>query len=97
MTDMLIRTPQLGKALAATLKDKPAALLRGHGAVVVATNLHIVVGRAYYMNMDARLQAQAIALGGKVTYIEGEEATKAAPQDGFERSWDFWKRQATAK
>ena len=94
MTDMLIKSPELGKALAETLGQKPVALMRGHGAVVVAETLHAVVGRAYYMNMDARLQEQAILLGGKVTYLEGEEARKTAPQDGFERAWAFWKQKA---
>jgi ribulose-5-phosphate 4-epimerase/fuculose-1-phosphate aldolase len=93
MTDMLIKTPELGKALAETLGSKPAALMRGHGGVVVAATLHAVVGRAYYMMMDARLQEQAILLGGKVTYLEGEEARKTAPQDGFERAWTFWKQR----
>ncbi len=94
VTDMLIRTPALGHALAETLADKPAALMRGHGAVVVGSSLHIVVGRAYYMNMNAKLQAQAILLGGKVTYLEGDEARKAAPQDGYERAWELWTQKA---
>ena len=98
VTDMLIRTNELGSALARTLGDKPAALLRGHGAVVVAPSLHVVAGRAYYMNVNARELQQALLLGGgKVTYLEREEARKAAPQDGFERAWELWKRQATAK
>jgi ribulose-5-phosphate 4-epimerase/fuculose-1-phosphate aldolase len=93
VTDMLIRTPALGRALAQTLADKPAALMRGHGAVVTAGSLHVVVGRAYYMKMNAKLQMDAILLGGgKVTYLEPEEAKKAAPQDGFERAWDLWKQ-----
>ncbi len=91
VTDMLIRNASLGRALAKTLADKPAALLRGHGAVVVAESLHVVVGRAYYMNMNARLQREALLLGGKVTYLETEEARKAAPQDGYERAWAYWK------
>src|SRR5581483_10851196 len=95
MTDMLIRTPALGRALAETLHDKPAALMRGHGAVVVAPNLHVVVGRAYYLSFNARAQLQAVVLGGKVTYLDPEEARKAAPQDGFERAWDFWKRKVS--
>ena len=94
VTDMLIRNPMLGRALAKTLSDKPAALLRGHGAVVVAPSLHVVVGRAYYMNMNARLQREALLLGGQVTYLEIEEARKAAPQDGFERAWAYWKQRA---
>ena len=95
VTDMLIRSPALGHALAVSLGDKPAALMRGHGAVVVATNLHIVVGRAYYMNMNAKLQAQAMLLGGKVTYMEKEEARKTAPQDGYERAWEYWKQRVS--
>ena len=38
-TDMLVRTPELGAALARTLADKPAALMRGHGAVVVGDSI----------------------------------------------------------
>jgi ribulose-5-phosphate 4-epimerase/fuculose-1-phosphate aldolase len=94
VTDMLIRNASLGRALAKTLADKPAALLRGHGAVVVAPSLHVVVGRAYYMNMNARLQREALLLGGQVTYLETEEARKAASQDGYERAWAYWKQRA---
>ena len=98
VTDMLIRNNALGQALAESLGKKPAVLLRGHGAVAVAPSLHVVVGRAYYMTVDARVQAQAIQLGGgKVTYLEDEEARKAAPQDGFERSWNLWKESVSAK
>lgn len=94
VTDMLIRNASLGRALAKTLADKPAMLLRGHGAAVVAPSLHVVVGRAYYMNMNARLQREAVLLGGQVTYLETEEARKAAPQDGYERAWAYWKQRA---
>jgi ribulose-5-phosphate 4-epimerase/fuculose-1-phosphate aldolase len=97
MSNMLISSPELGKALAATLGAKPAALMRGHGAVVTGAGLHEVVGRAYYMNLNARLQWQSIQLGGQVTYLDPEEARKAAAQDGFERAWTFWKRRAASK
>jgi len=93
ITDMLIRNPELGRALAQTLGPTPAALMRGHGAVVVAPSLHVVVGRAYYMNLNARLQLQAILLGGSVKYLDPEEAQKTGAQDGFERAWDYWKRR----
>jgi HCOMODA/2-hydroxy-3-carboxy-muconic semialdehyde decarboxylase len=93
LTDMLIRNPELGKALAQTLGMKPAALMRGHGAVVVAPGLHVVVGRAYYMNLNAQLQREAILLGGSVKYLDPAEAQKAGAQDGYERAWDYWKRR----
>ena len=90
MTDMLISTPELGRALAQTLGNSSVALMRGHGAAVVATSLHLVVGKSYYLNVNARLQLQAMQLdGGKVTYLDPEEAKQAA--QSYERSWDFWK------
>jgi ribulose-5-phosphate 4-epimerase/fuculose-1-phosphate aldolase len=89
-TDMLIRTPALGRTLAETLGNKSAALMRGHGAVIAATSLHLVVGEAYYLNLNARLQLQAMQLGGNnVVYLDPQEA-KSAAQD-YERSWDYWK------
>lgn len=97
MTDMLVSTPKRGQALAKLLGDSPAALMRGHGAAVVGSTIKEVVGRAYYLDMNARLQEQAILLGGKVTYFEPEEAKKTAPQDGFERAWGVWKRKAESK
>lgn len=90
MTDMLVRTPELGRALAGTLGGRTAALMRGHGAVIAAASLHLVVGQAYYLNLNARLQLQAIQLGGpNVRYLDRDEANKAA--NDYERSWDFWK------
>jgi ribulose-5-phosphate 4-epimerase/fuculose-1-phosphate aldolase len=88
-SDMLIRTPALGKALAATLGPKSAVLMRGHGAAIAATSLHLVVGMAYYLNLNARLQYQAMQLNRKITFLDPDEATKAT-QD-YERSWDYWK------
>jgi ribulose-5-phosphate 4-epimerase/fuculose-1-phosphate aldolase len=98
ITDMLIRSPELGKALAKSLGDNTAVLLRGHGAVVVAPGLHVVAGRSYYLSVNAKVQQQAIALGGgKVTYLDPGEARKALPQDGYERSWELWKQQVGQK
>ena len=89
-SDMLIRTPALGKSLARTLANKSAILMRGHGAVVAAPSLHLAVGEAYYLNLNARLQLQAMQLAGdKVVYLNPAEAEKAT-QD-YERSWDAWK------
>jgi ribulose-5-phosphate 4-epimerase/fuculose-1-phosphate aldolase len=98
ITDLLIRSPELGKALAKSLGDNTAVLLRGHGAVVVAPGLHVVAGRSYYLSVNAKVQQQAIALGGgKVTYLDPGEARKALPQDGYERSWELWKQQVGQK
>jgi ribulose-5-phosphate 4-epimerase/fuculose-1-phosphate aldolase len=97
-TDMLIRNPALGQALARTLGAGPVALMRGHGAVVVAGNLPEAVFRSVYTEVNARLQAQAMALGGPVTYLDPEEAKKAqaALAGTIPRPWELWKRKALA-
>src|SRR3954464_5659188 len=98
-TDMLVRNPTLGKALAKTLGSRPVALLRGHGAVVVATDLPRVVFRSVYTEQNAKLQAQAMQLGGKqVKFLDAEEAKKAEASLGgtIGRPWELWKRKALA-
>ncbi len=99
MTDMLVRDPALGRALAQTLGDRPVALMRGHGAVVVGPSLPHAVFRSVYTEVNARLQGQAMALGGPVTYLDPEEARKAqASIDGtIPRPWELWKRKALSR
>ena len=73
----------------------PRVLMRGHGAVVIADSIPNVVGRSIYLDLNARIQAQAIALGGKITYIDPEEARKYAASDNYSRAWELWKRKAS--
>ena len=89
-SDLLVRTTEMGAALAKTLSDKPAALMRGHGAVVVADSLHVVVAKAYYLNVNARMQLQAMQLRGDGGVGLSVEESKKAAQT-YERSWDAWK------
>src|SRR5262245_21541384 len=92
MTDMLIRDEALGQALARTLGQHPAALMRGHGAVVVAGALPVAVGRSIYLELNARLQIHTMALGGPVTYLDREEVRKVVAVQDYARAWDLWKR-----
>jgi HCOMODA/2-hydroxy-3-carboxy-muconic semialdehyde decarboxylase len=99
MTDLLIRTNALGKALAATLGDNAVALMRGHGNVVVGSNLKYAVFRAYYTEVNARLQLQARALDGPLTFIDPQESAKTNGGKGInpERAWDMWVRSVEAR
>jgi ribulose-5-phosphate 4-epimerase/fuculose-1-phosphate aldolase len=93
-TDLLVRTPALGRALAKTLGAKHAALMRGHGAVVTASSIPNVVGRSIYLDINARAQMQALALGGRLTYVEADEAKlRMADPNEYARAWDLWKRK----
>lgn len=94
MTNMLVQDAARARALAGVLADKPAALMRGHGAVVVADSIPTVVGRCVYLDLNARLQAEAIALGGQITYLDPEEARLYSTTSNYDRAWELWKRKA---
>jgi HCOMODA/2-hydroxy-3-carboxy-muconic semialdehyde decarboxylase len=99
-TDLLIRDAQLGKALAATLAAKPAALMRGHGSVVVGENLPRAVGRSVYLEQSARMQMQAMLLagpGGKITYFDDAEVRASVVRQDYVRAWPLWRDKALAK
>ena len=99
MTNMLVGDAKLGAALARILGNKPAALMRGHGAVVVGSSVHQSVARSIYLQLDARLQAQAMALGGQITYLDPEEVKKFEDLGGagYERAWELWKRKVMSR
>ena len=98
MTDLLIRNPALGRALAQSIADKPAVLMRGHGATVVGPSLQRLVGRSIFLAMNATLQAQAMTLapGGRINYLDPEEARLIEAREGYGlgRAWEAWKRKA---
>lgn len=95
-TDMLVRDNYLGASLAKTLGKKPLALMRGHGNVVVAHDIRIAVYRTIYAEMNARLQLQAMQIGGRIKFLSTAEGRKAEQtQFGtIDRPWELWKRKA---
>ncbi len=90
-TDMLIRSPQLGRALARSLGDCSCVLMRGHGSTVVGASLEQAVYRAIYAEANARLQLAAQPLG-EIEFLNDEEARLSAEMnDGqIPRSWNLW-------
>ena len=92
-TDMLVRNAAIGKDLALTLADKPVVLMRGHGDVTVGPSVKLAVFRAYYTDVNARLQSQAIALGGEANYLTPGEGAKADAVNlaVVDRIWNLWK------
>jgi ribulose-5-phosphate 4-epimerase/fuculose-1-phosphate aldolase len=92
-TDMLVRDAARGKSLAGTLGDKSVVLMRGHGDVTVGPAVKVAVFRAYYTDVNARLQTQAVALGGDINYLTPEEGAKADTVNlaVLDRAWNLWK------
>ncbi|GGF11404.1 class II aldolase [Aliidongia dinghuensis] len=96
-TDMLIRTPALGVALAERLGPAAVVLMRGHGSTVVGNTIRQAVFRAVYTEVNARLQADALRLGPPVFLTAEEAAAASATNDGqIDRAWNLW-REAAAR
>jgi len=93
MTDLLIRNAKHGAGLASVLGSHDVALMRGHGNVCVGPNIMTAVYRAVYTEVNARLQAQAIALGGPINFLEPEECELITSRrdTNFQRPWTMWK------
>ena len=101
---MLVDNNKAGASLAQTLGNRTVALMRGHGAVIVGVTVPDAVSNAIFLDVNARVQAQAIALGGKVTYLTQAdvEAGAVSPQPPapigtpgyYPRSWGIWKQKA---
>jgi HCOMODA/2-hydroxy-3-carboxy-muconic semialdehyde decarboxylase len=103
-TGMLVNNVQLGTALAQTLGDKTVALMRGHGYVVVGPTIPETVSRGIFLDVNARVQTQAMGLGGTVVFmgpqdagpLGGQTAQPGAPPV-YPRSWWFWKERAMGR
>jgi len=93
VTDIVVSTAAKGAALAEVLADKPVALLRAHGMVVVGPTLPVAVFRAIFTDISARIQHQALALGGPLAALDAEEGRLAdvVNVQTVGRSWDLWK------
>lgn len=91
-SDMLIRTPELGSALAGCLGDSAAiVLMRGHGSTCVGANLEQAVFRAIYLEVNARIQSAAHQLGEPSFLTPAEAANADAANAGqIERAWTLW-------
>jgi ribulose-5-phosphate 4-epimerase/fuculose-1-phosphate aldolase len=95
MTDLLIRNAKHGGGLAKALGASTVALMRGHGNVCVGSNIMMAVYRAVYTEVNARLQAQAIALGGPIEFLAPEECDliTGRKDTNFQRPWAMWKER----
>ncbi len=102
MTNNLVTDGARGKALVEVLGDRPVALLRGHGNVVVGPDVRRTVARAIYTEVNARMLLQAVALGGPITFIDPEEnrlieAGRGTQITGHsvDRVWQMWLEEAS--
>jgi ribulose-5-phosphate 4-epimerase/fuculose-1-phosphate aldolase len=88
---LLVETPAQGRNLVGVLADKRAALLRGHGLVVVGGDIEEVLYGALILEDNARKALQAATLG-PVGVISPEECQRFEADGGMRgRSRLMWK------
>jgi ribulose-5-phosphate 4-epimerase/fuculose-1-phosphate aldolase len=89
----LIRTRELGDAVASTLGDHGAMLLRGHGVNVADKDVRRVCVMTLWMEEAANYQLRAMS-AGKPRYFTAEELDTIYPQVSGEevskRVWEYF-------
>ena len=97
-TDMLVRSIEQGRDLAATLADNTCALVRGHGAVVVGASIERAVLTAIYLQVNAGVLLQALQLGGEPEALSAEEIARSSETQfsplALDRSWEYFCQRA---
>ena len=90
-SDMLVRTGELGDALAKCLGNSTVVLMRGHGSTCVGGDVRQVVFRSIYLAINAQIQTTAIMLGNP-TFLNAEEAANADKENSgqIDRAWALW-------
>ena len=88
-----IGTEERGEALAKTLGNSRAALMRGHGAVVVAEAIEGLFQVADQFEKNARLQCELLMMGRFQAFTEAD--IRYAPKQtlgdlGKGRTWKTW-------
>jgi ribulose-5-phosphate 4-epimerase/fuculose-1-phosphate aldolase len=88
-----VESPARAGEMAELLSGAKALMLRRHGAVVVGQSIREVCMLALFLEESARLQAEAMRLGGPM-FMERDEAEKIAKRtfkpSSVERAWDHF-------
>jgi len=89
---MQVTDSRRGAALARVLSSHPVALMRGHGNVVVGTSIKQAVVYAAYVDINARMQTQALLLYRDIVTMKQSELF--TPQEfDINRPWEHFKQK----
>ena len=81
-----------GAALARTLSSYPVALMRGHGEVVVGSSVRQAVVYAAYVDINARMQTQALLLAHDIVIMNEPELFTPEEFD-INRPWEHLRQK----
>jgi ribulose-5-phosphate 4-epimerase/fuculose-1-phosphate aldolase len=96
-TDMLVRSLEQGRDLAAALGNNTCVLIRGHGAVVAGASVERAVLTAIYLEVNANVLLQSQALGAPEPLTAGEIARSSETQFSplaLDRTWEYYCQRA---
>jgi ribulose-5-phosphate 4-epimerase/fuculose-1-phosphate aldolase len=100
-TDLLVRNMAQGRDLAKTMAKGNVALMRGHGFASAARSIIEVVRLSVYLPRNARVQMNAMRMGGKPKPLSkgeiasrsgGRAYTPGSPETW--RAWEYWANRA---
>jgi len=92
-TDLLVVNMEQGRDLARTVGKGAVALMRGHGCVVAGRSIRVAVFTAIYMQVNAKLQLDALRLG-EPRYLSPGEVERGGQRQltplALDRAWEHW-------
>jgi len=95
-TALLVENMEMGRDLARAMGSGRTILMRGHGATVLAPSVRHAVFISIYLEVNAKLQMQAMAMGS-ITFLTAGEIDKIISRTGpytLNRAWENWCRRA---
>jgi HCOMODA/2-hydroxy-3-carboxy-muconic semialdehyde decarboxylase len=95
-TALLVESMEMGRDLAKLIGAGATALMRGHGATVAGRSIRHAVYVSVYLEVNARLQKQAMDMG-EVRFLTAGEVDAVASRTGsygIKRAWENWCRRA---
>jgi HCOMODA/2-hydroxy-3-carboxy-muconic semialdehyde decarboxylase len=95
-TTLLVSDMNMGRDLARLLGSRPTTLMRGHGATVVGRSVRHSVFVSIYLEVGAKLQMQAMALG-EIKFLSAGEIDQIVGRLNdytLNRAWENWARRA---
>ena len=101
-TALLVENMEMGRDLAKRIGAGATALMRGHGATVAGKNIRQAVYISVYLEVNARLQKQAMDMIeikdlGEIKFLTAGEVDKVSARTGsygINRAWENWCRRA---
>jgi L-fuculose-phosphate aldolase len=94
-----INNPEMAKRLADTLGERPAAMMKSHGAVTCGKNIVEAFVLANYLEENAYRQYRALQIGKPYSFSEEEVAACQAKlwnETLFKRTWDHFSAKLAA-